>query len=1272
MKLFLGLGIILSSFFVNAQTKTFTFNINWDKNSNRCVPCDFDPQEQNVFAVKNINTGLKGNFNFDYEVSEIAYENVTLPSHIDKSYIKSNPTIEVNFGKSSVENYILFKVTPFVNQGGVIKMVNKVTVSVSYTSQPISQVKAATFSPESVLKSGTWYKFGVDKSGVYKLDKSALEAVGINTSSLNPQQINIYGNHIPELPESNSVYHPDDLQKNAIFIQGESDGVFNTNDFILFYATGPLVETWDTGNGFKLKQNNNDSLTYYYLQIDANATPKRVQGIANSSGTVTNTVTTCNSAVLHEIEDDNLVSSGDNWLGEVFDIELSHTVNFNLANISTSSPVNIETAVASKMKNGTASFDVIVNGNVIDNLPAISNSSAYDMGVNHVSSSSFSASSSNVSVQVKMNRSAASTIGWLNKITLNYRRNLSASSSQFLLRDWNSVGTSNVSKFNISNATSSTLVWDVTDPRTAKGISGTLSGSTLSFTQATDSLRSFVVFNTSQTFTPTFIKTIENQNLHALPQADYLIVTHADFKTEAERLANLHRNQGLSVNVVEIQDVYNEFSSGLADPVAIRWFAKMFYDRAMGGAGTPPQSLLLFGDGSYDALNRFDDNTAFIPTYRSKDKTYNNSTISFISSYTSDDFFGILDDSEAMLASDLIDLGVGRIPCATLEEATAVVNKIQHYMNFGSTLFPSVTGVSENGGYNSTFGDWRNKTVMIADDENYAQFVQDCEGLSDSIETEHNELNVIKLYFDAYQQVITSGGQRYPEVEAALNQTIEQGALAFNYVGHGGETGLSLERVVSIPMIESWTNVHNLPLFITATCEFTRFDDPERRSAGEIMFLLPNGGAVTMLTTTRLVYISTNSTLLKNLYSVLFDEVNGEPLSMGEIIRQSKNLTAGDVNMRNFTLIGDPALQLGKPNPNIVTDSINGVEITGPIDTLKALTLVTINGHIEDYQGNELTNYKGIAYPTVFDKVKIKKTLGQDPESPVMDFDVQNNIIYKGKVTVANGKFKFSFVVPKDIDYAYGKSKISYYAENGLDDKTGFDTTIVIGGINPNGIVDEIGPEISLYMNDENFANGGLTDTKPLFLAKVADENGFNTSGNGIGHDITLILDDNTANPYTLNNYYESDLDTYKSGQVKFQFIDLEEGNHTLTFKIWDVNNNSSEATLDFVVVKKEEITISHLLNYPNPFTSRTEFYFEHNQVFNNLEAKVEIYTVSGKLVKTIYQNVNTFAFRSEGIEWDGRDEYGDKLAKGVYVYRLSIKTPDGEKANKIEKLVIL
>ena len=376
--------------------------------------------------------------------------------------------------------------------------------------------------------------------------------------------------------------------------------------------------------------------------------------------------------------------------------------------------------------------------------------------------------------------------------------------------------------------------------------------------------------------------------------------------------------------------------------------------------------------------------------------------------------------------------------------------------------------------------------------------------------------------------------------------------------------------------------------------------------------------------------------------------------------------------MRNFALLGDPALKLGKPGPRVITDEINGVNVSMVTDTLKALSKITVTGHVENSSGALLTNYNGLVYPTVFDKRKTRYTLGQDIASPVKPFDTQNNIVYKGKSTVNNGQFTFSFVVPKDIDYSFGKGKISYYGNTTNAHYYGFDTSIVVGGVNPDGIADDIGPEVDLYMNDENFVNGGLTDSNPLFLANINDENGINTTGNGIGHNITLIIDGNTAAPIILNNFYEADLDTYQSGKVSYRLSELEEGPHQLVFKVWDVNNNSSESILDFIVVAEEEIGISHLLNYPNPFTTNTDFYFEHNQVCNSLDVKVEIFTVSGKLVKTIIETVHTAGFRSDGINWNGRDEYGDKLGRGVYVYRLSIETEQGNKAEKIEKLVIL
>jgi hypothetical protein len=357
---------------------------------------------------------------------------------------------------------------------------------------------------------------------------------------------------------------------------------------------------------------------------------------------------------------------------------------------------------------------------------------------------------------------------------------------------------------------------------------------------------------------------------------------------------------------------------------------------------------------------------------------------------------------------------------------------------------------------------------------------------------------------------------------------------------------------------------------------------------------------------------------------------------------------------------------------NIVTDSINGISPSVQMDTIRALSKVTIKGHVEDFSGNDLTTFNGFLYPSVYDKPKEQQTLGNDVNSPIRSFELQSNKLYKGKASINNGQFEFTFIVPKDINYAFDLGKISYYGENGSFDALGSDTRVYVGGVNPNGINDDIGPDLEIYLNDENFVSGGITDETPQLIVKVFDENGINAVGNGVGHDLTAILDDETSNPIVLNDYFTSDLDSYQSGQIKYNFSTIEPGRHTLTVKIWDVNNNSSEKTIDFEVREKQELSLEHVLNYPNPFTTSTEFYFEHNQVCSQLEAQIQVLTVSGRLVKTINKTVHTEGFRSEGIQWNGRDDFGDQLAKGVYIYRLLVRTPEGEIAEKLEKLVIL
>ena len=508
--------------------------------------------------------------------------------------------------------------------------------------------------------------------------------------------------------------------------------------------------------------------------------------------------------------------------------------------------------------------------------------------------------------------------------------------------------------------------------------------------------------------------------------------------------------------------------------------------------------------------------------------------------------------------------------------------------------------------------------------------------------------------------------------ETQINRNIENGNILMTYVGHGGESGAAQERVIGINQINSWTNIDNMPLFVSATCEFTKYDDNERVSAGEWMHLNPKGGAIALMTTTRSVFFGVNTVTNKKLFENVFTrETDGSPLAFGEIIRRTKNEVSGSSNKRSFTLIGDPALKIALPTQKVVIDSVNNFATTDYQDTIKALSKARMTGHLEDQFGNILSNVNGILEPSIYDKPKTTFTLGQDEDFP-REFEIQKNILYRGRVSVNNGYFNFDFIAPKDIDYNFGKGKASLYAYNSTTSAGGFDSLFYIGGINTSGLSDDVGPDLTLTLNDDNFADGGITNETPILISTLFDENGINTAGSGIGHDITATLDANTADAIILNEFYEADLDTYQSGKIRYQLPELSAGRHTLTLKAWDVNNNSSEISIEFIVQEEENIVLDHVLNYPNPFTTKTDFYFEHNQVCSSLKTQIEIFTVSGRLVKTINEEVKTAGFRTEGISWNGRDEFGDQLAKGVYIYKVTVENEFGETNTKIEKLYLL
>jgi hypothetical protein len=559
-----------------------------------------------------------------------------------------------------------------------------------------------------------------------------------------------------------------------------------------------------------------------------------------------------------------------------------------------------------------------------------------------------------------------------------------------------------------------------------------------------------------------------------------------------------------------------------------------------------------------------------------------------VASFLTDDYYGLLDDGEgANQTTGLVDVASGRLPVRTQEQARTVVDKIEYYLNNPA----------------STHGDWRNTLIVVADDQNKNLHLDQAEGLTDEIEENYPVYNIEKIYFDAYKQVSTPGGSRFPDVNREIVTRVEKGALLTNYVGHGGEVGWADERVLEIADILSWTNYDRMGIFFTATCEFSRFDDPSLTSAGELVFLNPNGGAMSMITTTRLAFASYNAALNLSFIDTVLSSTNGVFPRLGDVLRYTKNDNQISANNRHITLFGDPSLRLPYPKHQVVTTYVSA-------DTLFANSVATVEGEIHDFNDQLLSGFNGTMNVKVYDKPSKVRTLGQDTDSYPVDFMVQKSILYQGKVSVNGGEFSFTFPVPRDIDYSFGKGKISYYATDGIEDAHGFYNEITIGGSVSKPESDLAGPDIRLYINDTMFQNGDFTSENPKLIAYLDDESGINTAGNGIGHDIVATIDGDSYNSVLLNDYYVSDLDSYQSGTVRYQYFNLPDGEHTLTLKAWDVYNNSSSASITFNVKRNLILAVNEVKAFPNPSAGDIWISFGHNQFDGVFTADLEVYSL--------------------------------------------------------------
>jgi hypothetical protein len=1186
-----------------------------------------------------------------------------------------------------------------------------------------------------IFSKGAWGKIGVTARGVYKIDMAALNSMGLVPAGgvIASNKIRLFGSGGAMLPEGVGEQRQSSFTENALLINDGGDGIFSGQDFIVFYAPGPHRWHYDSNNDrYNYVQNLYSDTAFYFLNVDGNlvgnvgGSAKRV-GAGNAAyvnATAGLRITSFTDNWVYEKDNINLLASGKLWLGDAFSMAAGGTTTRNyvvdMPGIVSTDSVTLKVYAAARSIGVPANFAVRVNNNLVQNigLPAVSGGflDTYASYVSAVSKVAVGTNPLQLSLQFSAGGGGSGVgfgaEGFLDKIECTATKVLSMSSASS--GSGGGVGGALFFRSGIIGASpaafvlnaggiqnfSNTTVLDVTDIATPKKIEGSFSSGASSefvFNNDVSTPREYVAFTPSQILVPALFTSAPNNNLHALAldtAANYLIITHPSLVVAANKLAAFHAAQkaGIKPMVVTTTQLYQAFGSGSPDPTAIRdgvaFFARAYGVLSSVGGGAVAQKqfyVLLLGASSYDYKNRISNNINLVPGYQSS------ASLDPLSSYTSDDYFALLDSSANINIEPLLTnisatntgVNIGRIPAKNVSEANTVIDKIINYHSAQSQ------------------GPWRLQERFIADDKDFNLHVQDAEAVSGAGQKANALFNQQKIYLDAYPLVSGSGGGRYPAVNEAVVNAFNSGSLVINYSGHGNYLRLADEAIFSSTEIPLINNANKLPLVITASCDFYPYDDPTKKSLGQqLLFGAGNvgagssnagaSGAIALLTTPRLVFAYSNKIINENYFVAAHkpDANTGLLPTLGEAVKNAKNLTVQQsrdfINTRKFALLGDPAMRLAYPNSSIVLDSVNSKTI-GANDTLVSGKLYTFKGSVMAPRSGAITStsintsFNGTLYFTLYDKQITRTTLKNDAATPAANYHAQENILYAGLVSVANGKFTVSFVLPLDISYAPGKAKISMYAQQTINpalptqtlpDAAGVDTSFYTMGSGA-VITDKVGPVIDLFLNDYNFKNSGLTHSDPVLLINLQDVSGINTSSSAIGHDIIVTLDNNPATTRTLNSFYQANINTYQSGTVRYQLPTLTPGPHTLKVRAWDNVNNSSTRTLGFTVAATagssgasggsgngsdmSPLVIDKVINFPNPFTSQTTFSFEHNFPGQNIEVNLSIYTQNGKLLKQINKTANTNGTRNVQITWDGTDAAGSKIARNVYIYKIQI-----------------
>jgi hypothetical protein len=1167
----------------------------------------------------------------------------------DLNQLSSEPKVLTQILTEKNASFLDINILPFILKDGKVFKLSTFSLSVIFEDKPQKSQQSVvhSYADNSVLAQGTFVKVRITDSGVYKLTYDDLKSMG-----LTPANVKVYGYGGAVLDQNFQNDKIDDLPEVAIYMNKGSDGIFNSGDYILFYGQGINKWAYNTSSSMFTHTINSYSSYGYYFVTSGSSEGKQIQNVS---------VTVPESATIypveefvdyqvHEKEARSLISSGKEFYGEAFDGTSSQSFSFVSTNVkTTTTSVKVRLNVVSS-SSSSSYFTLSLDGSSTYNLSVGAIGDSYEHGKESTGIYSFKPTSDNLNFNLKYSLPSSSSVGYLNYIELNARRYLKMTGSVMQFQNVDYYGTNTYSQFFLSNPDTNLQIWNISDQQNIKNIATQTQNEKLVFYGSNKEVINYLAIdptNSSAFSKPEIVGTVNNQNLHGLSLVDMVIITAPDFLEEAETLAEAHREiDSLTVAVVTTDQVYNEFSSGGPDATAYRWLMKMLYDRAENQNNTidVPKYLLLFGRGTFDNRKLLTSSGQnLILTYQTE-----NSLIE-TSSYVTDDYFGLLDDSEgAYVPSGLMDIGIGRFPVTTTDQANDVVNKTISYMK------------------NERKGIWKNQLCFVADDGDATLHMWQADTIASNVARNFLNYQVNKIYLDAYTQVVTASGQSYPAARAQLLNRLQSGLFLLDYTGHAGFNGWTNEQVLSTTDVKNLSN-KNLPLWVAATCDFLQFD-VQTVSAGEQVLLNSVGGGIGIISAARPVYSSENMTLNKYICYNLFKKVNGQHYRIGDIISIAKNNSGSNINKLSYVYMGDPAVKLNYPTKyKVVTTEINSNSdlVT---DTLNALSVVTISGSIVDDDNNIVSGFNGEVNVNVYDKVQKITTLNNEGDGS-MTYKDRPNILFSGKANVTDGLFTITFMLPKDIKYNYGSGRIDYYAydsTNNADEAQGYCEDFIVGGTSTEVEYETDGPELSMYLNNSKFVSGGKVNETPLFVAKINDINGINRVGSGIGHDLLLTVDEDASQSYVLNDYFNADADSYTSGSLEYRLPEMTDGKHKLTFRVWDLLNNSTTDSLNFEVVTGLAPEIFNIYNYPNPVKTDTRIVVDYDRPETVLDTRVEIFDLSGRRMWYFKQS------DADDITWDLTTLDGTKVKTGVYLYRVVITTDGNEVFSKMNKMIVL